>query len=64
MQPTRTLKRTKIILLLGNKSLAIELLQIVSKFVISYLATFRPTKNLAMSWSEACHGKPLARTQQ
>ena len=33
MQSTRTLKGTKIILLLGNKSLAIKLLQICSKFV-------------------------------
>ena len=30
----------------------------------AHLATLSPTKNLAMSWSLACHGSPLARTQQ
>ena len=25
---------------------------------------FLPTKNRAISWSEACHGRPLALTQQ
>lgn len=28
----------------------------------TYLATFNPRKNLAMSWSLLCHGRPRART--
>lgn len=31
--------------------------------ISSYLAKLRPTKNRAISWSEACQGKPRARTQ-
>lgn len=30
----------------------------------TYLATLRPRKNLAMSWSLLCQGKPRARTMQ
>lgn len=30
----------------------------------TYLAIFRPRKNLAMSWSDDCHGRPLALTTQ
>lgn len=32
-----------------------------SKFLATNLAIFRPLKNLAMSWSDDCHGNPLAR---
>lgn len=32
-----------------------------SKFFTTNLAIFRPLKNLAMSWSDDCHGNPLAR---
>lgn len=31
------------------------------KSLLSYLAMLSPLKNRAMSWSEDCHGKPLAR---
>ena len=31
------------------------------KFLLSYLAMLSPLKNRAISWSEDCHGKPLAR---
>lgn len=31
------------------------------KFSLSYLAMLSPLKNRAISWSEDCHGKPLAR---
>lgn len=31
------------------------------KFLATNLAIFRPLKNLAMSWSDDCHGNPLAR---
>lgn len=30
----------------------------------TYFATLRPLKNLAMSWSEDCQGRPRARTMQ
>lgn len=30
----------------------------------TYLAIFKPRKNLAMSWSDDCHGRPLALTTQ
>lgn len=30
----------------------------------TYLATFKPLKNLAISWSEDCQGRPRARTMQ
>lgn len=30
-------------------------------FLLSYLAMLSPLKNRAISWSEDCHGKPLAR---
>lgn len=32
-----------------------------SKFLATHLAIFRPLKNFAMSWSDDCHGNPLAR---
>lgn len=31
------------------------------QFLLSYLAMLSPLKNRAISWSEDCHGKPLAR---
>lgn len=30
----------------------------------TYLATFKPRKNFAMSWSDDCQGRPLALTTQ
>lgn len=32
-----------------------------TRFLGTNLAIFRPLKNLAMSWSDDCHGNPLAR---
>lgn len=35
------------------------------KFInVTYLATFKPRKNFAMSWSDDCQGRPLALTTQ
>lgn len=43
-----------------------EIVKIVVKFyklcATTYLATFNPRKNLAISWSLLCHGRPRART--
>jgi hypothetical protein len=35
-----------------------------TKLSMTYLATLRPRKNRAMSWSDDCHGNPRARTTQ
>ena len=51
---------------IGNGKIQISILKVCVVVILNetHFAIFKPLKNRAMSWSDACHGNPRALTTE